>query len=1161
MRNAQSSSRVTPASSAPAPVRDLFRTTTTPKPSRTTFAPNIPASVTKAPASIRKLVPKGNSGGMAATSSQELFKLKIPEPDAELTGEALAKALPDNLKNRRGTVYADQYLAHKCPPEFDEAQRRQFFCILDLRRLKFAANEIFLDKDWQINIMNFAKEYEKSRGLIMLRYGLYEFKNIKPSEEIMKKWRKAHNLPDPVPVPEKSAPKTPLGASSTKRKADDDVQPKDNALQASSIFNQNKRRNVEQEATDGPPKFAPSPLKSKRKADETDGDEEVLHKVQKGTPSAARSKLEGIINSVQSGTSTPAGSPAKRPAFGISTNSDAPPAPLFGFPKVGEAPSSPFATKSNPFGASVNGTTSSLKLESTQFQPGQTLNGASAGSVLSGHKIGTAPAAKSGNIFGYLSESSANNSAAENADGETDSDSDSVSQPDTGSQDAPPSYEPSAAASTGTATPPITGGQEGSSLFNLGKPAPSSNPFAGAFNKPSDTKGGLFGRVSFGANGQPLRETADEEASKALAAGGTDQTDTPAKPPGDYTFNASTTPISFGKGGNSIFGAKAAAADDSTKESKEPVNAAPVTATSLFGNPQPQSSSTSLFGAKPSEQPAAFQPSTQSLFGSSLKKTTETEKAAEPEKPAASLFGTKPSTISQQSSQPLFGSVNKAPEAGKAETTAAQPLFGEPKKAPEAEKADTTATPNLFGTQKPEKAETAPTSSLFGTQKSEKPDAVSAPSIFGAPAPVSSPFSFGATPAASSPFGGPSKPAEPVAPPAQEQPKNIFAASQPSFGAPTTTNGDSAPANEQPKNLFGSQSLFGASNGAPSAAAPAPMFGGFKPSVEPAQPASDMFGTSTSSANLFANNAANGTAPTNFFGAASPNPFPAANATPSGKRRAEDDIHPNKKTMFGKSEPDSAQPVSAPTFSFGSQPSDSQPERKSMFGGVTGGDSTPAGSPVPGRRILTPKRLQRHGAAGQANQPAMSSGPNMFGSPAPNPAPPAGSSSFTFGAQNSAPSASQNATSSFTFGQPSTDANGSAGNNGFNFGPGSSAPGGGSFTFGAGGNGASNPFAGTSGPPTQSFGGSATPTPSGSFNFQFGGQAPSTPAAAEQNKPMFGGQTGGPAAAPTFSFTSATPEQGNSNVFAPKPAAPSIFSGLQPNNGAPGASKEFWGRF
>ncbi|KAI0108182.1 PH domain-like protein [Daldinia grandis] len=218
---------------------------------------------------------------MYGIASAEPFKMRIPSPDPELSGAALLKEVPDD-PSRTGTIYADQFLAHKCPPSFDDLQRRQFFCVLDLRRLKYAADEIFAKKDWKLNIMNFAKEYEKSRGLIMLRYGLYEFKNVKPSEEVLKRWRAAHNLPEPEPQAEKTVPATPvpsnrrpgaLGAASTKRKAEEDLAPKDNALMASTA-NQNKRRNVAQEQTEAA-LTGPAPFKkSKRKADETDEPDE-----------------------------------------------------------------------------------------------------------------------------------------------------------------------------------------------------------------------------------------------------------------------------------------------------------------------------------------------------------------------------------------------------------------------------------------------------------------------------------------------------------------------------------------------------------------------------------------------------------------------------------------------------------------------------------------------------------------------------------------------------------------------------------------------------------------------------------------------------------------------------------------------------------------------
>ncbi|KAI1850707.1 hypothetical protein JX266_003989 [Neoarthrinium moseri] len=1151
LRSSQSANRV--AAPAAPPPRDLFKTAT-PKPSRTTpFAPNIPPSAAKAPNSIRKFAPKGTGAGLAGTSSQELFKMRIPSPDPDLTGEALANAIPETM-SRKGTVYADQYLADKCPKEFDDAQKRQFFCILDLRRLKFAANEIFAKKDWKLNIMNFAKEYEKSRSLIMLRYGLYEFKNVKPSEEVMKKWRKAHNLPEPSPKPEKAAPapKSSLfstGTTASKRKAEDDLQPADNTLKTSTV-NQNKRRNFEQEPADDVHTFAPSPVKSKRKADEAEEtDENQRNKMQKGTPSAARSRLEGIINNVQAGSSTPSGSPSKRPAFGAgvsSTASGASATPLFALPKTDEAPKSAFSTKSNPYGPPSNGVVSSGKLTSSLFQAGQTLNGLGKGSVLSGHKFGEAPATKSSNIFGYLSESSANNSGAENgndddADGETDSESES--QPETGSQDAPPSYEPSAAASAGTATPPIASGA-GGSLFNLGKPAASTpNPFASAFAKPAESsaekpadvsaKGGLFGRVSFAPNGQASAEESSRAQSPAKETSPVvEATKTPAKTPGDFTFNPTTTPISFSSGSNSIFAPKPAAApsseDSTAKEVPKDTEKAASTTSSIFANasakPAPAEQPTQpLFGAKPSEAStnSSQQPS-QSLFGNA-KKEAETEKTgAAP--PTNSFFGVKAPDQSVGTPKPLFGSVEKAPEAGKAE-----------------------APP------------TAPATSIFGTQSSS-----------------STPFSFGGGAPASAPlFGATSKPTEPEKPAAQEAPKNLFG-SQPSFGAPTTTNGASAPVDkEQPQSSFNPFGASNTANGASTPAPAAPLFGGFKPAAEPPKPASSVFGNTNapSSGNLFgAHNASSGTS---LFGAASPNPFGGANSTASTKRSAEDDLHPSKKTMFGKSDTDNnaiGQSSSTPmTFgaSQSTMASDTQPEKKSMFGNVAR-EGTPTNSPVPGRKILTPKRLQKSGASQASQSPAPSAQSSfndsaMFGS---NTAKPDASTSgnmfgnntsFSFGAQsNASGNGNQNGASSFTFGQSNPQANGPpAGSSSFTFG-GGSAPGGGSFTFGAGDSGPSNPFASTSGPPTQSFGGSATPTPSGSFNFQFGGQGASTPAPAEQSQPMFGGgQTNGAAAAPSFSFTSATPQQGNSNAFAPKPAAASLFSGLQPGGAAPGANSPF----
>ncbi|ETS81866.1 hypothetical protein PFICI_06868 [Pestalotiopsis fici W106-1] len=1248
LRSSQRPSRVAagaPTTSNPPVVKDLFRTTTTPKPSRTTpFAPKLPLEVTKTPASVRKLASKSTGHGMAGTASQELFKQRIPSPDPGLTGAAISEAVPNNLKNRKGTVYADQYLAHKCPPEFDDDQRRQFFCILDLRRLKFAANEIFAKKDWKLNIMNFAKEYEKSRGLIMLRYGLYEFKNVKPSEEVMRRWRKAHNLPEPAPESQKvpsasisSAAKSNSVNAMTKRKADDEA-PSRSAEPLNSAFNQNKRRTLDPASAEEAHRFAPTPMKSKRKADEgQDVDENSRSKLTKSTPSAARSRLEGIINNVQSGSSTPVGSPLKRPAFGASASatSGAPMTPLFGVSKATDAPKSAFAVKSNPYGPPSNGIVDTSKLESTQFQPGQPLN-TSSDSVLSTHKFGSSLAPKATNIFGYLSESSANNSGAENND-ESDSESDQ-SQPETGSQDAPPSYEPSAVASTGTATPPVTTGTGTPSLFGLSKPAATtSNPFASSFHKSAEdlsekpaanaAKGGLFGRVSFGSDGQPLRETSVEQTSRAPspakeAANGVESTKTPAKAPGDFTFNAATTPITFGGKDSSFTSATPAPAADKATESKEaektqpssssslfgnslfkptPANEAPKPlfatkpsepAASLFGAKKPEEPAQSLFGAKPSEQPADKEQksssSSQSLFGAKQpdQPTASLFGAKSAEQPAQSLFGTKPA---EQPTQSLFG-VKSPEQPAESAQQPSQPLFGSFNKPDTERPASSTSTSSLFGAKPSSQSNGEPaqsSQSLFGTSskpaENDKTGATPAAtsSIFGTQQPTpATTFSFGSsTPAPKSLFGESSKPAETPAAETQEQPKSLFG-SQPTFGAQPTSNGFSA-AQKEPSQVGFS---FGTSTTeTPSTPSAAPLFGGFQPSTEPPKPAANLFGNTAtgSSAPLFGNN--NSSAATgNLFGAQPANPFGAGSGTTSSKRSAEDDSQPAKKVMFGRADAnnDAASQPSAPSFSFGASqstaPASSQPEKKTMFSNVTG-DSAAPNSPVAGRKILTPKRLRGAAGAGAARQASPSPAPSfeasgVFGTQppkadAPAPSNPFGgnnNTSFTFGQQSSAPSVDNNASSSFTFGQNS-QANGNAtGAPSFTFGAGP-APTGGSFTFGAGagaGGNSPNPFASTNGP-SQSFGGGAsgTPTPSGSFNFQFGGQSSSAPAPADQSKPLFGNQTNGATPAPTFSFTSATPQptptQSSSNLFAPQPsAATSIFSGLQPN-GAPGANSPF----
>lgn len=1047
------------------PARDLFGTATPRSTRSTQFAPTLSPAVTKAAAGARKFASgKKNTGaGMAATTSTELFKMRIPEPDPDLTGEALAKSIPEAL-TRKGTVYADQYLADKCPPQFDDLQRRQFFCILDLRRLKHAANEIFAKKDWKLNILNFAKEYEKSRGLIMLHYGLYEFKNVKPSEEVMRRWRAAHGLPNPEP--EKVVAKPPASFNSSvgnatpglgKRKADDDLQPRDNALKASTV-NQNKKRNVEVEevpTTDDAPKFAPSPTKSKRKTEqvvEEDPDESQRNKMQK-TPSSARSRLEGIINNVQSGSTTPAGTPLKRPALDQSQS-------LFASKKQTDGPqNSPFALKSNPF-ASTNGATSGApQLKSSLFQPGQTLNGDS-GSVLSGHKFGVAPAAGSGNIFGYLSESSAPSSGNEKDDADDEPDTESESENGQGSQEVVPSEEPSAAASTGTATPPI----QGAGIFNLGKPTTTLAPF-GAPTKPTENtaKGGLFGRVSFGSDGQPLRAASAEEAPRPSSPVKESvpepvQSTTPAaKVPGDFTFNPATTPINFsskGSLGSSVFGAKPAVETASAQPKESGVTNS--------------SSVSSLFGAKPAELPpaASAPPSSQPLFGSS-KQNPEAATSTSNGGSAQSIFGTqKPASAAP----PMFGTPQKA-----ADTEPTKNIFGAfdtPQKATETQVAKEPAK-SIFGTPAPKSNanSAAPSTPLFGALKKPSetgqaaPNGATAPSIFSNGVSTPSTNIFGAStsapetssskreyddsegrPAKRHVFG---KPAEDSS---DQPPKrgSLFGTSQPD----TTT----APSVQDTKPIFGgSSTLFGSTTPKPDATAPASSFASNASAAAPifsfgASAPSEPKHQDLASASAGINN--------NIFGT----PAPAA-STPS--------------FTFGAQGTPAKDATTGPSFTFGTQSTPARdvsaaPSPVFSFGGTQ--PSAPA--PSFGGTQSTAAAPSFGGFGSQANGP----GPakidfNFSGSSAPG----GNSSSFVFGGdQNQAPNT-------------------------------------GSFTFTAGGPGPSN----TNG---QSFGGASnTTTPAGSFNFQFGG--PSTPKPAEQGSSFtFGSQPNEHAGAPGFSFTSSTPQ-------------------------------------
>ncbi|KAI1344862.1 hypothetical protein F5Y15DRAFT_410556 [Xylariaceae sp. FL0016] len=1075
--------------------RDIFRTTT-PRSTRTTkFAPSLPAEATKRTPAVRKIAAqKIVPGGMSAASSTELFKMRIPSPDPGLTGEALSKEVPDD-PSRKGTVYADQFLAHKCPPHFDDAQRRQFFCILDLRRLKYAANEIFVRKDWKLNILNFAKEYDKSRALIMLRYGLYEFKNVKPTEEQLRKWRTAHNLPDPDPEKSGSTSRPSLApkTSAPKRKADDELAPKDNTLMASSITNQNKRRNMASDSMD-PVLNAPAPFKkSKRKVDETDEpDENQPVKLQKSTPNAASSKFESILNKAQSGATSPVKQPSNN-------------ATLFGAAKSSDASITNGNNKSSIF---------SLPPSGSVFGTGKAPQSGSAfGSTLSAPKPGSTPSNSAGNIFSYLSESSANSSGNERGNVDDGSESGSEPEQEQDNQDLTPNKGPSAAASTGTNTPPSLAGPSLFPTSRTGTPAP--NIFGGlpSNNADQSAKGGLFGRVQLGANGQPLRATeglerkggpSPEEQSAAKKM----PTSTPAKPPGDYTFNPATTPIIFQKPTDST---NRALSEEKTEPASGMTSAAPKSSSlidsdavqgkhevhnrdaavadnaatakkpsALFGDlkkhsPAPQPPG--LFGAstgseaEASKKPAIGTPATSQLglFGYSDTKPNAKPKdsglfASTPEttsKPLApSLFGKVPDQGSSPSGTSLFGATPAQNRSNGTSKEQIQNIFGATSNAKPAMQAqsplgglegkskpiETTDSSIFNNTPKPSTSTSfgAGSTSLFGSTKPVEVSATSSKSIFGATdeqeKPSSTGFEFGSSKSDSisnGPEGKESSQAPKTLPaPASTPAKSIFGTETPKPAAPS---------------IFGNQSTTMQKNPEESAIAKPSIFGTQsaiteKKTDESAAPKTNIFGSTPGASGSVFN-----------FGGQTPATQSKPPAAPS--------------VSFG------AAPKSGPTFSFGA----SNPQ-------TNGGGS---------------------------NKP-----------------------DFQFGGLN----ASSAPAPSFSFGQDS-----SAGS---------------SFTFTAGGatsQPVKNPFAGSSAASAAPTFGDNPPmqTPSSSFTFSFGQGAPSTPGAAppSQGSAVFGSASNGANGVPSFNFTSATPSQ--SSKKAPSSES-NVFGFLQAGGEGPaGASSPF----
>lgn len=1100
--------------------------------------------------------------------------MRIPSPGPDLTGRRLAKEVPDD-PNRTGSIYADQFLAHKCPAHFDEVQRRQFFCILDLRRLKYAADEIFAKKDWKLNILNFAKEYEKSRGLIMLRYGLYEFKNVKPSNEVLKKWRSAHGLP-PGPeegqTPSRQSRQTPAPPGSVKRKAEEDSVPKDNALMASTA-NRNKRRNIAQEVA-GPILAVPASFKSKRKADETDEiDENKPSKQQKSTPSAATTFLENILNKSRNGGA----SPSKQSSQATS---------LFGISKTKDSQNASAANKANPF-EPVN--------SSLLFGPPKANSaGTSSGSVLSGHKIGSTPE-NTGNIFRYLSASPSSSS-----DDEDDDVDDHKSQPEP--EQNSEEQSPSAGITTNTSTPPV---HDGSSAFVVDKTNNTSDIFGRLSKSTSQSaRGGLFGRVQMGANGHPVRadpsldkkqdapvnqpSTTKEQAAK-----------TPAQTPGDYTFNPATTLISFGQ--PAAFGQPAVnvskssgtkdtghSANSDTSVAKKPVSIFDASSQLSSG---PKVSAPSLFGMSSSTKPKAAEPpvsiftphkptlTSASIFGATStadtaklpsKSNEQTNNAASTtEKRAVSIFdkpATSASATSETKSHPsnVDGKTASSTVATKSQVpsifdksfianNAAQVKALPDKAKPSPDLFSRNSNP-LFGATKDDK-----TDAKADTKADAKADAKHEKTDSNIPTtktPVPSIFdkSFIASNAAQ---------AKTLSSSSKPSPDLFSRNSNPLFGAPKgngTSSADTKSNIDQGEKQVSStvtsnNKLVETSNDGdkdntgsvlglkgPTSTTPAASIFGAPASSKLAAPTSSIFGAPASSksaaptASIFATPpSSKSAAPTSSIFATPASSKPAVPTSSIFAAPASSKSAAPTSSIFGEKKAD--EPTKPPLSIFNSAPA----ANGSIFGSSSqpSSNSNTQSSSTAFGITATPKLGVSFGAP---SSHANGAGPQKL--------------SFEFG--SSTPSAGS---SSFTFGQNSSSSSGFT------------------FTAGTGEQAASNPFTSSQSNSQLSapvFGGkSATPKPAASFTF--GQQTSSTPKATPslQGRGMFGhsisstpkaapspqgpgmfGSPGNGLVAPSLSFTQASPNQNPSGLGPSNPSASfSSFGLLQASDGSTVASK------
>ena len=860
------------------------------------------------------------------------------------------------------SIYADQYLAHLCPPEFDDEQRRQFFCILDLRRLKYAADEIFSKKNWKLNVMNFAKEFEKSRSIILLRYGLYKFQNVQPSKDVLKRWRREHGLAEP----EEEASTTPSRPSSSKkRKAVDDGAKE--ALLSNSSGKGVKRRTVEgdeeqKESTDTPAK---SNFKRKSLGDE-DGSGMQPNKMQKPTPSAAKTLFEKAVSKTSSVDAF--SQPQPSPLAKAQPTSAGPPRSVFSNLGAGVAQSQ--TASKNIFGhisdnsAQNSGVDADSESESGSVPRSMEKPDSEAGGSLSqdGPKS-TAQTSATPNMFGKVSavggheksDASSSRSLFERVSRGNDIES-TVEKVSSGIPEETPGTDKTWNPST---TPikfaPTQTASQGSSVFGKAPPATGTSLFA---PKPSaesaQPSANMFGAAKLdqtvNALSAPVEEAHQDLRQSTDDAESDKENDAKSSAKLFAQVKETTSQSPFG---NALFQPK----PSSTQQAKEAEPTKPMT--SLFGAPPKQNDSSvasapSIFGsaAKPDETVKTQAPIMQSstLFGS---KPVEPVKSAMNQVNGAGLFGLKkasdtdgasksrsatpPTSLFAKPSPALASAADTAAQAQTANTPA--PIFnfgGSTTPKPPANTASVFGSKPLFGAPKsPGLGSSAP---LFSgsPMKQDEPSPAKRP-FSGASAGNSTPsFSFGGTPSSqpttlfgAAPIGNTNNP--------NNQSFNLGAATQNSasgsfdfnFGAPKASDNSAA-------NPFASAPTTGNTGASKPSGGGLFSFGGSSATT-----------SGTSSPFQFGNTNGNGAPPAAIVsnginGASSANQpmFGGTQAAPSGG------------SIFNFS---SSQPTQGPGTVFGSNPN------PPAFGNLqppTGGTSTTgtSKSPFPNRKIAPLKR-------------------------------------------------------------------------------------------------------------------------------------------------------------------------------------------------------------